>query len=138
VTAKRYRYTGARWLTAIALRDAVLLAALGMSLVLRTHGTLALLLGVAIPVVLAWGLLTLHYPSAVELDDEGITFRAYGRAHAFPWRAVERVRVRRFLVKDRVLVRLSPAPAWRGRYWILDSLDGFDELVRALERRANP
>ncbi len=132
----RHRYTGARWLTAIALRDVVLLAALGLALGSRTHGTLGLLLGVAIPVVLAWGLLTLHYPSTVELDDEGITFRAYGRAHTFAWRSIERVRVRRFLVKDRVLVLLSPSPPWRGRYWLLDSIDGFDELVRALEARA--
>ena len=45
------------------------------------------------------------------------------------------MRVRRFLVRDRVLVRIVPARPWRGRYWILDRIDRFDELVRALETR---
>jgi hypothetical protein len=51
------------------------------------------------------------------------------------WRDVKRVHVRRFLVRDRILVRISPAPTWRGRYWLLASIDGFDALVSELESR---
>ena len=46
-----------------------------------------------------------------------------------------RVRVRRFLVKDRVLVRVEPHGALRGRYWIDDRIEGFDALVAAFEAR---
>ena len=67
----------------------------------------------AIPLVLGWGAVTLHFPSRVEIDEEGVTFSRYRRAHTFAWKDVKRVRVRRFLVKDRVLVRLEPSSPWR-------------------------
>jgi hypothetical protein len=35
-----------------------------------------------------------------------------------------------------VLVRLEPSSPWRGRYWLVDSIAGFDALVTALEARA--
>jgi hypothetical protein len=87
-------------------------------------------------VVLAWGFATLHIPSRVEVTPEGIAFSRYGRTHLFAWSEVQRVRVRRFVVKDRVLVRLSPSLPWRGRYWLRDSLDGYEVVVREIERRA--
>ena len=69
------------------------------------------------------------------IDEEGIRFARYGRAHRFAWKDVERVSVRRFLVRDRVLVRIEPSGgAWRGKYWILESIDGFDRAVRDLQR----
>ena len=98
-------------------------------------GVRGLMLG-AIAIVLAWGAVTLHFPSRVEIDPEGVTFARSRRAHRFGWKDVRGVKVRRFLVKDRVLVRIDPAGgAWRGRYWILDSIEGFEGLVQELERR---
>jgi hypothetical protein len=100
-------------------------------------GVRALMLG-AIPIVLAWGVATLHFPSSVEMGDEGIAFARYGRVHRFAWKDVHRVKVRRFLVRDRVLVRIEPSGgAWRGRYWIVDSLGGFEGVVGELEGRRN-
>jgi hypothetical protein len=90
----------------------------------------------AIPIVLAWGAATLHMPARVDVDDDGVTFHRYGRAHRFAWQDVTRVRVRRFVVRDRVLVRIDPSGPWRGRYWLLDAIDGFDDLVRQLESRS--
>ena len=132
-----YRQTGARWVASVVLRDAVLVLALALALLGVLPPTIGAIFVVAIPLVLAAAIGTLHAPTSVELDDQGIVFSAYGRAHRFLWREVERVRVRRFLVRDRVLVRLFPSPPWRGRYWLTDALDGFDELVNALEARAS-
>jgi hypothetical protein len=87
----------------------------------------------AIPIVLGWGVATLHFPSSVEMSDNGIAFARYGRVHRFAWSEVKRVRVRRFLVRDRVLVRLEPSTAWRGRYWLTDAMDGFEAVVAQLE-----
>ena len=120
-----------------ALSSDALLAAIVLGVaVLRPEGAAWTALAVACAVALAWGVLTLHFPTRVELDDHGVRFHAYGRVHRFAWRDVTRVRVRRFLVKDRVLVRLTPAPAWRGRYWLTTSLSDYDALVHALETRA--
>ena len=102
-------------------------------LLLHPRGALAAALAAGIPACVAWSLLTLHLPSRVELDAQGISFSAYGREHRFAWRDIERIRVRRFAVRDRVLVRITPSAPWRGRYWLMDSIDGYDALVRSLE-----
>jgi hypothetical protein len=128
-------HTYRRVLRGPAVQDALLAAAWLVVFFFTGVGGFRTFLLVGIPVVLAWGAVTLHFPSRIELDDEGIAFLHYGRAHRFAWRDVTRVHVRRFVVRDRVLVRIEPAPAWRGKYWILDSLEGFDSLMAALAAR---
>jgi hypothetical protein len=92
----------------------------------------------AIPIVLLWGAVSLHFPSRVEVDDAGVAFARYGRVHRYAWSDVRRVRVRRFVLRDRVLVRIEPSGgAWRGRYWIVDSLPEFERLVQTLEQKGN-
>jgi hypothetical protein len=118
------------------VHDVVLVAAWIVVFSLQGVGGFRTFLLLAIPLVLAWGAATLHFPSRILVDDEGIAFSRHGRVHRFVWRDVARVRVRRFVVRDRVFVRLEPAPAWRGKYWILDSIDGFDALMATLETRA--
>ena len=137
VTNVVHAYPRGRWALAALGQDLVLVAALVLVVIARLSSGLAIALGVAIPVVLAWGVATLHFPRVVSLDDEGVSFGAYGRVHRFAWRDVRAVKVRRFLVRDRVLVRIVPSPPWRGRYWILDSIEGFEGLVIALQERGS-
>jgi len=115
--------------------DGFLVLALIVLLFTGPPAPLSIALAAGIPIVLGWGILTLHFPARVEMDGDSIAFYGYGRVHRFSWQNIERVRVRRFVVRDRVLVRISPAPPFRGRYWLLDSLEGYDALVSALERR---
>ena len=114
----------------------VLLLALVVLLAFGPRGPLTVALALAIPLVIGWAVLTLHFPERVEMDDQGISFFAYGRVHRFAWSDVEQVRVRRFLVHDRVFVRISPASAWAGRYWLVDTLSNYRDVVKLLERRA--
>jgi hypothetical protein len=117
-------------------QDAILVVAFAAALLLRPADLLTLALAVASPLVLAWGILTLHFPTRVEVTSQGIAFAGYGRTHRFAWAEIEHLHVRRFAVKGRVLVRVSPAPLLRGRYWITDAMDDFERLVGALEIRA--
>jgi hypothetical protein len=130
-----HRYPRARRVAWVAT-DVLLAAAAVFLAFSRPEGTLGHVLAIAIPAVLLFGLLTLHYPRVVELDDRGVRFSAYGRAHRYEWSAIDRVHVRKFLVRDRVLVRITPAAPWRGRYWILSAIDGYDALIKELEDRA--
>jgi len=116
-------------------QDVYLAAALAAVLALHPEGPLALALAVAIPITIAWSVLTLHLPSRVDTDDDGIVFSAYGREHRFAWRDIQRIHVRRFVVRDRVLVRIVPSSPLRGRYWLVDSLGGYAATVRTLEQR---
>jgi hypothetical protein len=118
------------------LEDFLLVVALGVVLALRPAGALSGPLAAAMGTVLVWGIATLHVPSKVEISDAGVCFSRYGRTHAFAWRDVERVRVRRFPVGDRVLVRVLPSPPWRGRYWVTDGAGGHGHVVKELSRLA--
>lgn len=132
-----HAYPRARWIVSAVVTDLLLVSLVVGLAITRAPGPLSRALVIAIPAVLAWGIVTLNHPREVELDDDGVTFRAYGRAHFYEWNAVEKLSVRRFLVRDRVLVRIAPSPPWRGRYWVLDGIDGFSALVAELERRAS-
>ncbi len=131
-----HRYPRRLFLGSIVLQDVLLAAVLVALAALRPSGTFGVALAASAAVVLGWGALTLHFPAKVVLSLTGISFHRYGRAHRFAWEEVRAVRVRRFVVRDRVLVRIVPSAPWRGRYWILDGIEKFDELVRALEARA--
>ena len=130
-----HSYSRARYVANVLAQDLLLAVAL-LVLAVTGGGALARVLVCAIPIVLAWGVLTLHFPHRVEWTADAIAFTAYGRTHTFAWRDVTHVRVRRFLVRDRVLVRVAPATAFRGRYWVLCCIGEFDALLRELERRA--
>ncbi|WP_394850049.1 hypothetical protein LZC95_21640 [Pendulispora brunnea] len=136
----RFSYARRHYCVSLVGQDALLAAVFVALLEWTPEGTLgsvAVALRVAIPLVLAWGALTLHFPSQIELDDSTLTFRRYGRRHSFDMHEVASIRVRRFLVRDRVLVRIAPAPPWQGRYWLLRDLEGFEELVGKLEALGN-
>jgi hypothetical protein len=130
-----FTYPRGRWLLRAAGQDALLVATIGLTLGLGPGGPLSTILCLGCAAVLAWGITTIHFPSKVELTPDAVAFHGYGRSHTFSWADVERVRVRRFLVRDRVLVRISPTTAFRGRYWLTDALSDYDALVHELERR---
>ena len=130
---RKHSYETRRWTALPAAQDLYLVLALVALLALHPTGAIALALAAAIAVAIVHSRVTLHWPSAVEMDGDTIAFSAYGRTHRYALRDVERLEVRRFLVRDRVLVRIVPAPALAGRYWLLDSIEGYTLLVGQLE-----
>lgn len=129
-----YRYSGRRAAFALVGQDVFLVAALVVLAIGSPHAKLSISLLFAIPLVLGFGVATLHHPTRVDVDDEGIAFARYGRVHRFAWREIDRIRVRRFMTRDRVLIRISPSTGLRGRYWIFQSIDRFAELMATIER----
>jgi hypothetical protein len=128
-------YAYARALRSPLVHDATLAAAWLVVFFVQGSGGFRTFLLVSIPLVMGWGAMTLHFPSRVAVDETGIAFSRYGREHRFLWTDVARLHVRRFVVQDRVLVRVEPASAWRGKSWILDSIEGWSALVAALDAR---
>jgi len=129
-----------------AIHRAPRLRTIGQDLVLAAMPAVALaatggaawtwLLAAAGLAVLAIAVITLHFPHEVETDARGIRLRAYGREHAYAWSDVT-VRVRRFVVRDRVYVRIDDgARGIRRGYWLVASLSGWDALVAELDARA--
>ncbi len=119
----------------LVLEDALLVALPVACLALRPASPIWWALAAGAIAAVAWNVCTLHFPREVRCDTTGIMLRAYGREHRFTW-DTSRITVRRFLVRDRVLLRIGPAGATRGRYWLTDALEGYPVLVRELEARA--
>ena len=114
-------YTRGLWIPRVVAQNGVLVAALAVAA--WRGGAMGSMLALGIGASVVWALLTLHFPSKVELTDDVIAFFAYGRVHVFPWRDVTRLSIRRFLVRDRVLIRLAqtlPFP-WLRVYIVLSS-----------------
>jgi hypothetical protein len=128
-----HAYAPCRWLVSVVGQDLVLLGVLIWLALARPAGPFPKALAFGIVVTLVWQIVTLHDPSRVEVSDGGVAFFAYGRVHRFAWDEVREWRVRRFLVRARVLVRVVPSSPFRGRYWLLDSIDDFDGLLRSLQ-----
>jgi hypothetical protein len=123
------------WLRRVLLEDVVLSCTVPLLAWLAPTSPLIVPLVITVPLVLLIRIVTLHFPDRVAIEDEAIAFGLYGRSHRFAWKEIERLRIRRFIVRDRVLVRISPSPPWRGRYWLTRDLEGFDKLLSALEAR---
>jgi hypothetical protein len=146
VTARSFGYPRSRRFAAVVVQDLLLAAVVVGVSVARPAGPFGVTLAAGALAALVWQVATLHFPRRIEVSESEIAFLAYGRAHRFAWDRVEQCRVRRFLVGDRIFVRIAPSSSFRGRYWILDSLEGFDELAATLlarqtqlgERRATP
>lgn len=117
--------------------DVVLVAMPVLVLVLASPSAWLWLLAATGVVVLAFNVVTLHFPREIALDDHGIRFRAYGREHDYAWSGC-RVRVRRFLMRDRVLLRVEDLGTGRTRrYWATAQLSDYDALLRELGTRAS-
>ena len=87
--------------------------------------------------VVGFNVATLHFPREIATDHDGIRLRAYGREHHYAWRTC-RLRVRRFLVRDRVLLRVLDVETGRShRYWLTTHLSDYDALVRDLTSRVD-
>jgi hypothetical protein len=116
--------------------DLVLLAMPVLVLLITSPSPWLWLLATTGLVVLAFNAITLHFPREIDLDERGIRFRAYGREHAYTWTAC-RLRVRRFLVRDRVLLRVEEIDSGKThRYWLTARLSDYDALLRELGTRA--
>jgi hypothetical protein len=122
----------ARW--RVVLSDAVLVA-LPVLLVLRGQGWgFGWLL--ALSGLFVWGinLLTLHFPHEVEITPGELVVRAYGRSRRYALGEVRPV-VRRFVVKDRALVRLRDAEGRsRGAHWFVSDVGDVDSMIEELQR----
>lgn len=114
--------------------DLVLVAMPPLVLALASPSAWLWLLAAAGLAVLAFNVATLHFPREIALDEHGIRFRAYGREHVYAWSAC-RLRVRRFLVRDRVLLRVEDVQTGKShRYWLTTQLSDYDALLRDLGR----
>jgi len=118
----------------VVAQDALMVLLPGVVLLLGTPSPWTWLLAAAGVLVLLWNVATLHFPHEVETDREGIRVRAYGREHVYRWNACT-VRVRKFVVRDRVLLRVSDAQRnVRRSYWLLGSLSDFSGLLATVSK----
>ena len=57
-------------------------------------------------------------PSKVEVDEKGITFSAYSKAHHYEWSEIRKFRCKPLASGTKMFVRINEAGIFRGRYWV--------------------
>lgn len=116
-----YQYdpkTYARKITFIGIFCAVVLAYAAIELL--TGKTPAVWIGVGvIAAYTVWEtFVSLSNPNRVVVDEDGITFCAYGREHRYLWKDIQAFRVKEFTGARKLFIRINQAGFLKGRYWL--------------------
>lgn len=61
---------------------------------------------------------SLSNPKEVEIDKNGISFRAYGREHRYLWSDINSFRAKEFISAKKIFLRINKAGFLKGRYWL--------------------
>lgn len=95
-----------------------------------------------LPVLLLFEVFALNQPTKIIDDQEKISFHAFGQSHAFRWADLEYLKIKRFPLTTKILLRIGPNRFLRGRYWLFPKeLSNGDELMDKLsqwEKKLHP
>jgi hypothetical protein len=135
---KEYKYSRSTFvissLGSLILMIGVMLWGL-MGLIGDPHNYLYQLASYITPILLISTLISISNPDRITDDDETITFYGYGRAHSYKWNDLKNLRVKEFMITDRVLLRVGEQRILGGRYWInVDSLENGRQLLVKLKQ----
>lgn len=97
---------------------------------------------VLLPVLLLFEVFALNQPTKIIDDQEKISFHAFGQSHAFRWAELNYLKIKRFPLTTKILLRIGPNRFLRGRYWLFPKeLSNGDELMAKLtewEKKLHP
>ena len=97
---------------------------------------------VVLPVLLLFEVFALNQPTKIMDDQEKISFHAFGQSHVFKWAELNYLRIRKFPLTTKILLRIGPNRFLRGRYWLFPKeLSNGDELMAKLtqwEQKLHP
>ena len=98
--------------------------------------TLARLVVIAVPILLVYSVFTVNQPTRVTDDGDTIALYAFGRKHEYIWNEVKTLKVKRFIMTDKVLLQIGEYRMRGGRYWLeLGAFEGGEELFNKLVSR---
>lgn len=130
---KVYSYKMGYFLISVLGPNILMIAVLIWGINDRLQGNSSLLnqfIIMVIPFLLINALGASNHPYRVTDDGEKLIFHGFLLKHSYFWSDITFLRIRRFLMTDRILIRIGKQGLLRGRYWIdVDSLLGSDELI---------
>lgn len=95
-----------------------------------------------LPVLLLFEVFALNQPTKIIDDQEKISFHAFGQSHVFRWAELEYLKIKRFPLTSKILLRIGPNRFLRGRYWLFPKeLSNGEELLAKLtewEKKLHP
>lgn len=97
---------------------------------------------ILLPVLLLFEVFALNQPTKIIDDQEKISFHAFGQSHAFRWADLDYLKIKKFPLTTKILLRIGPNRFLRGRYWLFPKeLSNGDELMDKLsqwEKKLHP
>jgi hypothetical protein len=130
---KEYRYDTGYYLVSVLGPNILMTCLLIWAVYCQIQGESSLLQKLVItivPFLLFSSLLAMNQPRLITDDDETLTFYGFFQKHEYKWSEIETIRIRNFIMTDKVLVRIGKDRLLGGRYWLdTDSLRGCRELL---------
>lgn len=130
---KEYRYDTGYYLVSVLGPNIMMACLLVWAIYSRVQGENGLLQQLVItivPLLLISSLVAMNQPRLITDDGETLTFYGFFQKHEYKWSEVQNLRIRRFIMTDKVLVRIGKDRLLAGRYWLdIDSLRGSGELL---------
>ncbi len=133
---KEYSYQRGYYLVSILGPNIMMAGVLAWAAYERLQGNAGMinqLILVAVPILLLSSLVAMNQPKRITDDGETIIFHGFFQKHDYHWSEITFLRIRRFIMTDRVYIRIGNDRFWRGRYWLdTDSLSSSGELLEKL------
>ncbi|HWQ80182.1 MAG TPA: hypothetical protein VN381_15250 [Anaerovoracaceae bacterium] len=130
---KEYRYRIGYYLVSVLGPNIMMVCLLVWAVYGRVQGESGLLQQIVltvVPLLLISSLIAMSQPRLITDDGETLTFYGFFQKHAYKWSEIRNLRIRRFIMSDKVLVRIGKDRLLAGRYWLdTDSLEGCSELL---------
>lgn len=130
---REYRYDTGYYLVSVLGPNIMMVCVLVWavySLVQGENGPLQQLAVTIVPLLLISSLVAMNQPRLITDDGETLTFYGFFQKHEYKWSEIETIRIRSFILTDKVLVRIGKERLLSGRYWLdTDSLREARELM---------
>jgi hypothetical protein len=130
---KVYRYDFGYYLVSVLGPDILMICLFIWAVYSSAHGEGGIIqqfLLIVMPILLISSLIAMNQPHLITDDGEILTFYGFFQRHEYKWSEIQFLRIRRFIMSDKVLVRIGKERLLGGRYWIdTGSLQGSGELL---------
>lgn len=97
------------------------------------HNIISQMAITVVPVLLFSSLIAMNHPIKIVDDGKKLTFYGFYQQHEYNWSEIDYLRIRKFMMSDRIFLRIGKERVMGGRYWIdVDSMQGASELFKKM------
>ncbi|MEW9672095.1 hypothetical protein [Ammoniphilus sp. 3BR4] len=91
---------------------------------------------ITMPILILSTFKGIHNPTSVQLSESSICFHFFGMKHEYKWNDINYLKINQYPFIGKTLIRIDKPQIFGGRYWVTNQMEGYEELVPLLSKRA--